>query len=153
MDMITFLAHAVRLELEAEKAYRKAASAMDMLKNVEAAAFFRQMGEYSHLHYQEAMRRAGFNDLSEMPALEFRWPDNVAAESLGSVSDDEILDLEAAIGLALGAERRGVDFYVSIGNAATDPQVKALAEEIAGEEREHVTALERFMAWKPILRK
>lgn len=63
------------------------------------------------------------------------------------------LDLEGAIGLALAAERRGVSFYAAIGQTASDPQVKLLAEEIAGEEREHVLALERFMAWKPILRK
>lgn len=153
MDMMTFLAHAIKLELEAENAYRKSAVAMDLVGNADAAAFFRKMGEYSHLHYEEAMRRAGFNDLSEMPDWEFHWPDNLAPESLGPISDEILLDLEGAVSLALTAERRGVSFYAAIVQRANDPQVKILAEEIAGEEREHVLALERFMAWKPILRK
>ena len=149
MNLRTFLAYAVKLELDAESVYRQSAAAMDALKNRDAAAFFREMAGYCHLHYEEAMRRAGFNDLSDLPELSYPWPDALGPESLRPIPAGTILDLEGATGQALAAERCGVAFYEHLARTADDPDVRSLAEEIAAEERGHVLALERFMGWKP----
>ncbi len=148
MDLPTFLAHAVRLELDAEQAYLQLIELMQERGNRDATEFFREMAGYSRLHRETAMRRAGFNDLAEIPELIAAWPAS-QSESPNLKDAEGPLDLDDATYLALAAEQRGVSFYTSVAQAASDPQTRQLAEEFAAEERGHVLALERFLGLKP----
>ena len=69
MDLNTFLAHAVRLELDAEQAYLQLIGLMQERGNRDATEFFREMASYSRRHRETAMRRAGFSDLADIPEL------------------------------------------------------------------------------------
>ncbi len=149
MDIKTFLAHAVKLELEAEKVYRVSAELFDSLNNVEAAAFFLEMAGFSHKHCEEAMRRAGFKDLTELPEAGYQWPNGTPPESPEPVTPSAILDGESAITVALAAEKGAVAFYETVSASATDPQVISMAKHFAEEEHSHVLALERFAGLKP----
>lgn len=145
MNLATFLAHAVKLEWEALKHYRNLAEAMQGLGSQEVAAFFRQMAEISSSHYQEALCRAGFADISDLPDLDYQWP----AGRVPEVVDGNILDLETAMQLSLQAEQRGIDFYAGVAAAVADPEVRRIAAAFAAEEREHELALLRFIGELP----
>ncbi|MDT8319571.1 MAG: ferritin family protein, partial [Xanthomonadales bacterium] len=50
-----------------------------------------------------------------------------------------------ALSLALLNEQRARDYYLGIAGRSSDPEVKALAGELAEEEREHVSWVEQWM--------
>lgn len=150
MNLATFLAHAVRLESEAECIYRQSAEALDPAQYADAVAFFGEMAGYARQHLEETMSRAGMNDLTSLPAAGYVWDGAAAPESVELPSTgDAVLDLDRAMSLALAAERRAAAFYAQVADAAGEPAVTALAETFAAEERAHVLALERFMGDKP----
>lgn len=147
MDIRVFLAHAVKFELEAEEAYRKLADIMAVRGNNDTAEFFREMAAYSSLHRLIAMKRAGFDDSTDVHAIVDSWSGGVI-ETLDIKNINDTLDLDGAMSVALAAEKRGVAFYVGVSQITADEQICHLAEEFAAEERGHVLALERFQGRK-----
>lgn len=145
MNLATFLAHAVKLEWEAQKHYQNLAEVMQELHSHEVAAFFHEMVGFSTRHFHEAMQRAGFSDISELPDIDYQWPAEMAPEVLSG----NIVDLDRAMQLSLEAERRGADFYAGIAARSTDPEVRHIASTFAAEEREHEQALLRFIGVQP----
>jgi hypothetical protein len=143
MKLRNFLAHAVKLESAAEQCSDSIADAMETLGNPEVEAFFRKMAEFSRLHLQEAMDRAGFNHVSELPEEGYVWPDDIPPESPAWFGIDSLMSVEQAVDLALEAERRGFEYYTGIAQTDSDPRVRAMAEKFADEERGHVEQLER----------
>lgn len=146
MDLRSFLAQAVQLELDAEMAYLHLVDLAAARGNQDASAFFGEMAGFSRLHRLTAMKRAGFASLADVPAIKGvlqggETPDLAAA--------NRPLDLEAANALAIAAETSGVAYYDEVARTATEPEIRALAEEFAAEERGHVLALERFLGLKP----
>jgi len=141
----TFLAHAIRLESAAAQRSDELADAMQTWGNREVEAFFRRMAEYSRLHLKEAMARAGFRQASELPAEGYDWPDGVDPESSDWWGVDGLMGIEQAIENALAGEKRGLDYYESVAAGTSNMKLKALAEEFAAEEREHVAELERVL--------
>ena len=55
------------------------------------------------------------------------------------------MGIEQAIENALEGEKRGLAYYESIAAGTSNMKLKALAEEFAAEEREHVAELERVL--------
>lgn len=147
MNVHIFLAHAVKVELETEQVYLNLAEFMATRENHDVAEFFREMAGFCRLHRDTAMRRAGFDYLSDAHSAIALWPgDNFEAPHL---KDSETpLDLDGAMSLSLAAEKRGVAFYEEIARMTTDAQTRLHAEEFAVEERGHVLALERFFGLK-----
>jgi rubrerythrin len=142
MRLRQFLAHAVKLEAAAAQGSDSIADAMATLGNPEVEAFFRKMAEYSRLHLQDAMARAGFNHVSELPPDGYVWPDDLPPESPAWFGIDGLMSVEQAVGLALEAERRGFEFYVAA-QTDPDPRVRTMAAEFAQEEHGHVEELLR----------
>ncbi len=150
MSLQSFLAHAIKLEHEAETIYRKSAEIINAIEMPDSAAFFLEMAGYAKRHLEEIMRRAGLTEMPELPPLAYVWGNNPAPETITPApTAGSCLNLDEAMALALSAERRAEAFYAEV--AATSPaaEVRALAEAFAAEEREHVLALERFMGSKP----
>lgn len=147
-----FLAHAVRLEAAAAQRSEELADAMQTWGNKEVEAFFRKMAEYSRLHLKDAMNRAGFRAYSEIPQDGYTWPDGVPPESTDWWAVDGLLDIGGAIEMALAGEKRGHEYYAGVARATSNPTVRAMAEEFAAEEAEHVEMLEeiqrRYLAGK-----
>jgi len=143
MKLRNFLAHAVKLEAAAEQCSDSIADAMETLGNPEVEAFFRKMAEFSRLHLKEAMDRAGFNHVSELPEEGYVWPDDIPPESPAWFGIDSLMSVEQAVDLALEAERRGFEYYAAIAQTDSDPRVRMMAEKFAEEERGHVEQLER----------
>jgi len=139
----TFLAHAVRLESAAAQRSDELADAMQTWGNKEVEAFFRRMAEYSRLHLKDAMARAGFRRFSDLPEGGYDWPDGVPPESSDWWAVDGLMGIEHAIEMALEGEKRGLAYYEQIAQNTSNPKLRAMAEEFAAEERDHVAQLER----------
>ena len=68
MDIRTFLAHAVKRELDPEQAYQQL-TALTQDSGTAMPPHFSEMAGFSRMHREMDMRRAGFTDLSEIPAV------------------------------------------------------------------------------------
>jgi rubrerythrin len=147
-DLPEFLAHAVRLEANAAEGYDWLAGYMQDQGNVEAAALFRKLGEFSRLHLAETQERYRqlVGEFVDLPGREWRWPDAHSPENPRSVTPARTIATRQAIQLALGLERDACDFYSSVANQTVNPQVQELAQTFAEEEAEHVQHLERWLA-------
>lgn len=149
MEMQMFIAQALRLELEAERTYRRLADCLLAHGRQDAGDFFLEMADFSRLHRESISRRGG------LPADAEPRSDTAVARAVGEteIPDWSAItaecDLDGAMKLALAAEHRGVVFYEGFALATTNQEVRALAEDCAREERGHVLALERFMGIKP----
>jgi rubrerythrin len=145
-DINVFLAHAVELEREAARRFEELAESMQADRNVEVGKFFRQMAVFSRKHLALAMERGGFHSLPALSADEYTWPDGVSPEQFDWIGVDSMMDVGNALDLALDGERRGHAFYAGIAAMTRDPEVKAMANEFAAEEAEHVAILEKWIA-------
>lgn len=148
MNLSTFLAHAVKLEWEAKNHYEYLVRAMTALNNHDVVPFFCEMADFANHHFEEAMYRAGFSDIAELPDINYQW----VAEVVGAAPDIQTgntLDLERAVHLSLQAERRSIAFYSDIAAQASDLEVIRMATAFAAEEREHERALLRFIGEQP----
>lgn len=148
MNQQDFLAHAVKLESEAEAIYRRSVATVDAAGNPAAAAFLAEMAGYSAMHRDSVMRRAGWTDLAQLPATGYRWGTAAAPETLAPLPPGHI-ELDKLMSMALDAERRAATFYAEIADTSADSEVRRLAGDFAAEERRHVLALERFLGLKP----
>ena len=150
MDSIRrFLAHAVRLEAEAARRFDELADMMATHGKSDVEALFRQMADFSRLHLEEAMARAGFRYITDLPEDGYDWPDGESPEAASWWGVDAFMDTRDALELALESERRGLAFYQGIADATADPRVAAMATEFAEEEEGHVVQLERRLAQHP----
>lgn len=145
-DIYLFLAHAVRLEADAASRFDELADTMATFGNAEVESFFRQMATFSRQHLGEAKARSGFRPLPELTADEYQWPDGTSPETSAWTGVDGLMGVEDALQLALASEREGHAFYATIAATTTNPRVRAMAEEFAAEEAEHVAELERWVA-------
>ena len=59
---------------------------------------------------------------------------------------DPFIGREQALDIALDAETASQDYYQSVFDATTDPEIKVLAGEFAEEESEHVAELLKWIA-------
>ena len=141
-----FLAHAVELEREAARRFEELAESMQADRNVEVAKFFRQMAAFSRKHLALAMERGGFHSLPALSVDEYSWPEGVSPEQFDWIGVDSMMDVSNVLNLALDGERRGHAFYAGIAVTTHDPEVKAMANEFAAEESEHVAILEKWIA-------
>jgi rubrerythrin len=148
-EVESFLAHAVQLEREAARRYEELTAMMASAGERELQAFFAAMAGFSRMHLKQAMQRAGFREIPRLAAHEWRWPDGLSPETADWVGVDAQMDNRAALTVALDSERRGHAYYAAIAAITTDREVKALADEFAAEEAEHVAELEKWLSHTP----
>lgn len=144
-DINVFLAHAVELEREAARRYEELAESMRAASNLEVESFFRRMAVFSRKHLAQAMERGGFHQMPALSAQEYVWPDGVSPEQFEWIGVDTMMDVPAALDLALNGETRSQAFYAGIAAATDDPEVRRMAEEFSSEEAEHVAELEKWI--------
>ena len=144
-DINVFLAHAVELEREAARRYEELADSMRTEGNAKVEKFFRQMGVFSRKHLALAMERGGFRQIPVLTTDAYQWPDGISPEQFDWIGVDCMIDTHNALELALDGERRGHAFYADIASTTGDPEVKAMAQEFAAEEAEHVAELEKWI--------
>jgi rubrerythrin len=141
-----FLAYAIRLEQEAAERFGELADSMQSAGNGEVAKLFRRLSDYSRLHLADAKARAGYRDVPDLLPANFQWPDFESPEKAAIWAADPMIGKGEALEIALEAEQAGHDFYKSVLDATTDPDIRKLAAEFVAEEAGHVAELEKWLA-------
>lgn len=142
-----FLAHAVALEQEAADRYLELADMMEAHRNDAVSKVFRDMTRFSEMHRDEIKARVGAIELPQLRAWEYRW--SLPPEVGGEEGFDYMMEAYNALQYARENEVRGLDYYRSVAEAATDAEVKRLATDFANEEAEHVAALDKWIELTP----
>jgi rubrerythrin len=142
-----FLAHAIALEREAEERYHELADMMEVHHNLDTAKVFRDMARFSKMHGDEISERAKHVELRKIAPWEFCW--RLPPE----VGDDEglhyLMPPYNALLYARENEIRGMDYYRAAAEGSDDAEVRRLGHDFADEERQHVEALDRWIAVTP----
>lgn len=142
-------AHAIAIEREAAERYAELAQHMEDLGNDEVGALFRRLAVYEAGHLQTLEARTAGIALPEIGAGEYAWLDAGAPETVAPELVFGLLTPHAALGLALDAERRAQQFFTAVRATAVDPALRALAQEMAAEELQHIALVEQAMARVP----
>lgn len=142
-----FLAHAIALEQEAAERYAELADMMEAHNNLETAAVFRDMARFSTMHGDEIKQRARALELPKLLSWQYRW------KTPPEVGDDNdihyLMTPYHALRYARDNEIRGMEYYSSAATGSDDAEVKRLGADFAAEEREHVEALDKWIAKTP----
>lgn len=140
------LAHALELEIESRERYRDLAQCMALHNNPDVAALFEQMAGYSELHARSVEVRAQGYNLPVIAPWDFKWncPEGHESPCLGDAH--YLMNRRQALELARHNEIRGREFYARVAIYSPDPEVSALAREMADEEQEHVDLLAQWIA-------
>lgn len=142
-----FLAHAIAMEQEAAERYLELADMMEAHRNDAVSKVFRDMCRYSEMHRDSIRARADAIALPKLKSWEYRW--RTPPEVGGDEAFDYMLEAYNALKYARGNEVRSLTYYREVAKEAKDPEVKRLAAEFAEEEREHVRALDEWLAQTP----
>ena len=142
--MPEFLAHAIAMEREAAERYLELADMMEAHNNLEVASLFRDMVRYSNMHGDSIVERAAGLELPRLKSWQYRW---VAPTDVG---DEDAFDYTMtpwqALEYARENEARAMNFYRTVSETSTDPEIKTLAMEFATEEADHTMALDKMIA-------
>ena len=142
-----FLANAIALEHEAAERYLELADMMEAHRNDAVSALFRDMVHYSRLHHDSIVERARGAALPPLRPGPYRW--RHPPEAGDEQAFDPMLDAHDALRYARENELRAMDYYTQVGLHAPEAAVRRLAAESAGEEAEHVDALDDWLARTP----
>ena len=138
-------AHAIAIEREAAERYAEFAGRMADLGNDAAARVFGRLAQYEAEHLDSLLRRTDGVSLPVIAADEYRWLDAVAPETAARELVIHLLTPRQALVIALRAERRAQAFFETVFMTADDPALRALAQEMAAEEVEHVALVARLL--------
>ena len=142
-----FLAHAIAMEQEAADRYLELADMMEAHRNDAVQSVFRDMSRFSEMHRDSIRARAEGIELPKLRSWQYRW--RTPPEVGGEEGFDYLLEPFHALKYARGNEVRSMKYYREVAKDAQDPDIKRLAAEFAEEEREHVLALDEWLAKTP----
>ena len=149
MDALNLYAHAIAIEREAVERYSEFAERMDDLGNEAAAEIFATLARVEVEHLGELVARTAGAKLPKLAPHEYAWLDNAAPETAARELVFRLMTPRNALVIALQAERRALAFFEHAAWTTSDPGVRALAREMAAEEREHVALLARMLGDTP----
>jgi len=142
-----FLAHAIAMEQEAADRYLELADMMEAHHNDAVSTVFRDMCRYSEMHRDSIRERVGAIELPKLRSWEYRW--RTPPEVGGEEGFDYLMEPYHALRYARENETRAEQFYRSVAVQAQDAELRRLAKEFADEEKEHVAALDKWIANTP----
>jgi len=140
-------AHAIAIEREAAERYVEFAEHMADEGNDAVATLFRTLAVFEAEHLGTLEARTKGVAVPKIEPGEYAWLDVGAPETAAHDLVFRLLTPHQALEIALEAERRAKQFFVEVKETATDPALRALAQEMAAEEEGHIAmvqlALER----------
>ncbi len=148
-DLPELLAHAHAIEQEAVERYADLAAQMETHNNPELAAMFGKLTRIERIHADQILARAKGMQLPHIPPWEYKWPEAESPESPDVSAVHYLMTPHHALSMALAAEQRALRFYEVAAKVAVDGGVRALAEEFAEAEREHVRLMGEWLARYP----
>jgi rubrerythrin len=142
-------AHAIAIEREAAGRYSEFAERMADLGNEAVAELFDRLAGFEGEHLAELLHRTEGVALPELKTADYKWLDAGAPETAARELVFRLLTPRQALGIALAAEKRAQAFFEHVFMTADDPALRALAQEMAAEEQEHVGMVERVLESTP----
>lgn len=144
-NIAELLAHALALEAEATERYAELAEVMHTHNNLDAAELFSRMAGIEQLHVDQIRQQISQRGLTDLPSTHYRWIGLEGPETTDYADLHYLMTPRQAMLLALLNEQRARDYYVNIADHSSDPEVLAVARELANEEREHVRWVEKWL--------
>jgi rubrerythrin len=142
-------AHAIAIEREAAERYAELFQHMDDLGNEAVAAVFGTLAGLETEHLLALERRTEGTTLPELRTDQYRWLDAGAPEASARELVFRLMTPRHALAIALGAEKRAQAFFEQVLMGSDDPELRALAREMAAEEAEHTVLIEQLLERTP----
>lgn len=149
ITLTELLARAYTIEREAEYRYADLADQMEVHNNLELAQLFRKMAAIEAKHAEQIKERAEGQVLPHLSPLAGDWPGAEAPETIAPGDLHYLMTPHHALKLALAGEKQAALFFEEMAKIAGDGPTRALAEELAEEEHEHVKMAEELLARYP----
>jgi len=145
-SMGELLVHALAIELEAVQSYQELAQQMQQCGNDEVAELFEKMSALEAEHAAKIRQTAGDIELPELAPWEYRWPGLESPENIDLAGVHYLMTPYQALQLALENETNAMAFFEAATSACTDNRVRALAQEFADDERQHVAWMQDWLS-------
>jgi rubrerythrin len=143
------LAVAYQIEIDAVDRYNLLADQMETHNNPELVKIFRDLARAEGIHGEEIRRLAGTFDVVNHARQMARFAQTESPEVAELDAAHYLMTPWHALQLSLAGEKRALAYFTKIVETATDPKVKALAEELVEEEAEHVNLVNRLLRRYP----
>ena len=139
------LAHAHRMEAEAQAHYENLARRMDACQRPDLADFFRKMALIEQKHVDQVSEMVDALELPPLDDAAVAWGHGGAPETMtGDVAAFE--GPRQALKEAMQDEEQAVAFFEDVAARTPDQSVRDMATELAAEERHHVALLRNWLA-------
>src|SRR6185295_6368587 len=142
-------AHAIAIEREAAERYGEFAARMQDEGREALAEVFGMLATAEAQHLETLLART---DGIALPAIDegrYKWLDAGAPETPARELIFRLMTPRHALAIALHAEQRAQAFFEHVFWTASDPALRALAKEMAAEEREHVELVAKMLGETP----
>ena len=138
-----FLANAELLVQESQEWYGQMADCMELHNNLEAAAQFRELEDLEKQQLQWIEQQAAGLTLPEIAPWDFAW-DNCSSPDKNGLDDIDYLTTSvSALTAALHSEKHAEKLYRHIAKQTPDPDVKSIANEMAGLQLDQIKLLQQ----------
>lgn len=134
-------AHAIALEREAAARYAQLSERMAALGDAVLAEVFTMLSGFEDDHLDTLLRRTDGVAIPDATAVP--WPAGDGPETAARTFDATRATPRTALEAALAAERRAQAFFAQVHATASDPALRALAQEMEAEEQQHIALIER----------
>ena len=139
-------AHAIAIEREAAERYREFARRMQDKGREEVAEVFGALACVEQEHLDTLVFRTEGIALPKIDEGRYQWLDNGAPETAARELFYRLMTPRHALAIALHGEQRAYAFFEHVYWTSSDPALRALAKEMAAEEREHIELLSKMLA-------
>jgi len=138
-----FMSRAYAMELEAAERYTQFADELEAQDNDEVAMLFRKLAEIEAHHAKRILAEMGW---ASMPALApaFAWEGKDGPETAPRSALRRGMTARQALDIALRCELEAQKYFEGIASGAA--RVRAAAEEMADDEREHAALIREWLA-------
>ncbi len=131
-------AHAIAIEREAAQRYGQFAERMADEGREDLARIFDMLARTEGEHLAALERRTAGIGLPAIAEGRYHWLDAGAPETAAEELVFRLMTPYQALAIALRAEQRAYAFFERLSWSAEDPALRALAREMAAEERGHI---------------
>ena len=143
-----FMSRAYAMELEATERYTQFAEQLDAHNNPEVARLFRKLAEIEGLHAKRILEEMRWPSAPALPPA-YAWDGEEGPETAPFDALHYLMQPYHALEIALRCELQAVKYFDEVAAAAGEPRIRAAAQEMAAEEREHVALIKAWMAKVP----
>jgi rubrerythrin len=143
-----FMSRAYTMELEAIERYAQFAEQLDTHNNREVANLFRKLSQIESLHAKRILEEMKWPSMPALAAA-YAWEGPEGPETAPFGELHYLMQPYHALEIALQCEEQAQQYYEGIAASKAPRRVRAVAAEMAEEEREHVRLIRDWLKKVP----